>query len=67
MEAVAPKYAIISCGDGNKYNHPHDETMDKLIEKGITIYRTDEQGSIIFKTDGKTFTLVDTVKAEYEN
>lgn len=64
LEAVAPKYAIISCGDGNKYNHPHDETMDKLIEKGITIYRTDEQGSIIFKTDGKTLVLVDTVKVE---
>ena len=64
---VSPKYAIISCGKDNKYDHPHDETMELLAAKGIEVYRTDLQGSIIFKTDGKTFTLVDTVKAEYEN
>ena len=67
LDAVSPKYAIISCGSENKYGHPHDETMDLLAAKGITVYRTDLQGSIIFKTDGKTFTLVDTVKAESKN
>lgn len=64
LDAVSPKYAIISCGSGNKYGHPHDETMELLTEKGTTVYRTDLQGSIIFKTNGKTLTLVDTVKAE---
>ena len=67
LDAVSPQYAIISCGSENKHGHPHDETMDLLAEKGITVYRTDLQGSIIFKTDGKTFTLVDTVKAESKN
>ena len=64
LDAVSPKYAIISCGSGNSYKHPHRETMDLLAEKGITVYRTDLDGSIIFKTDGKTITLVDTIKEE---
>lgn len=64
LDAVSPKYAIISCGSDNKYGHPHYETMDLLAEKGIEVYRTDLQGSIIFKTDGKTLNLVETTKAE---
>ena len=62
LDAVDPKIAIISCGEGNSYGHPHDETVEKLTAKGITIYRTDKDGSIIFKTDGKEFTLVETRK-----
>ena len=59
LSLVAPKIAVISCGEDNKYGHPHDETMEKLTQKGITIYRTDTDGSIIFKTDGKAFSLVE--------
>ena len=66
LDAVSPKYAVISCGEGNKYGHPHDETIDLLAEKGIEVYRTDLLGTIIFKTDGKTFTSIDTVKTEPE-
>ena len=58
LEVVDPKIAIISCGEGNKYGHPHDEIIEKLTEKGVTIYRTDEHGSIVYRTDGKNFTLV---------
>lgn len=59
LNAVDPEIAVISCGEGNKYGHPHDETIEKLTAKGITIYRTDTDGSIIFKTDGKEITLVE--------
>ncbi|MBQ8409657.1 MAG: MBL fold metallo-hydrolase [Clostridia bacterium] len=58
LDAVDPDIAVISCGEGNTYGHPHDETLDKLAAKGVTVYRTDTQGTIIFKTDGETFTLV---------
>lgn len=62
LDAVDPDIAVISCGLDNKYGHPHDETIQKLEEKGIEIYRTDLHGSIVFKTDGQKFVLVEFVK-----
>ncbi len=62
LAAVDPDIAVISCGEGNKYGHPHKETMDKLTAKGIKIHRTDTEGSIIYKTDGETFVLVESNK-----
>lgn len=59
LDAVDPSIAVISCGEGNKYGHPHDEVIERLEEKGITIYRTDKQGTIVLKTDGSLFTLVE--------
>lgn len=54
LKAVNPKYAIISCGRGNDYGHPHRETLEKLQEAGISVFRTDEQGTIIAKSDGNS-------------
>lgn len=54
LEAVSPEYAVISCGEGNKYGHPHAETMNKFRQNGITVYRTDEQGTVIASSDGST-------------
>ena len=58
LAAVDPEIAVISCGEGNTYGHPHVETIDKLNAKGVEIYRTDLLGNIVFKTDGESFTLV---------
>jgi beta-lactamase superfamily II metal-dependent hydrolase len=33
--------------------------MDRLAAKGITVYRTDTQGTIVLKTDGEKFTYVE--------
>ena len=41
LNKVSPKYAIISVGTNNKYNHPHEVTLNKLKSKNISIYRTD--------------------------
>ncbi len=62
LNAVAPSIAVISCGEGNKYGHPHKETMEKLEKAGVTVYRTDTQGTIVLKSDGKTITLAQTTK-----
>ncbi|WP_279146695.1 MULTISPECIES: ComEC/Rec2 family competence protein [Clostridium] len=53
LNKVNPKYAVISCGKGNSYGHPHAETMTKLKEKNIKVYRTDENGTIICTSDGE--------------
>jgi competence protein ComEC len=57
LKEVAPSYAVISCGVDNSYGHPHSEAMTRLTGTGATIYRTDEQGTIIFVSDGKTITV----------
>lgn len=52
LEAVSPEYAVISCGEGNSYGHPHAETMNAFRALGIQVFRTDEQGSIVLASDG---------------
>lgn len=52
LEAINPKYAVISVGKGNSYGHPHVETIDKLNKQNIEVFRTDQHGTIIFTSDG---------------
>lgn len=47
-----PDFAVISCGRGNDYGHPHSETLGLLMEMGIGILRTDVLGTIVFRSDG---------------
>lgn len=51
IKAVSPEVAVISCGEGNSYGHPHDDTLAILNEVGADIYRTDEQGTIQVTAD----------------
>lgn len=52
IEEVNPEYAIISCGKGNDYNHPHRETTSLLNSLKIKTLRTDLNGTITFSSDG---------------
>ncbi|HHU31459.1 MAG TPA: MBL fold metallo-hydrolase [Clostridia bacterium] len=54
LNEVNPTYAVISLGEGNDYGHPHKETLAKLTKKGVKIFRTDQQGTIIASSDGQT-------------
>jgi len=47
INQISPKYSIISVGKSNWYGHPNKEVLDNLNESKI--YRTDEDGSIMFK------------------
>lgn len=49
---VRPQYAVISAGAGNEYGHPHRETLDLLAAAGVTVYRTDESGTVVMYSDG---------------
>ncbi len=49
LDAVTPEYAFISVGADNPYGHPAMETLLRLYEFGCIIYRTDENGTIIFR------------------
>ncbi|MGO4933781.1 ComEC/Rec2 family competence protein [Clostridium perfringens] len=54
IEAVSPKYGIISCAKDNKYGHPHRETLDIIKKYNIKAFRTDTDGEIILTSDGKS-------------
>ncbi len=54
LKKVSPTSAVISCGKGNSYGHPHSETLQKLADMGTAVYRTDELGTIVSVSDGKT-------------
>lgn len=47
IESINPKYSIISVGKNNRYGHPNKEALNNL--KDSKIYRTDINGSIMFK------------------
>lgn len=56
-DEVAPKYAVISVGKDNSYGHPHEEVLNDFKVRGVEVFRTDEQGSIIVKSDGENITF----------
>ena len=56
MDAVSPAYAVISCGEGNSYGHPHAEVLNRFRSMGIQVFRTDEQGSVVAESDGTGIT-----------
>ena len=47
INEINPKYSIISVGENNRYGHPNKEVLDNLTNSKI--YRTDQDGSIMFK------------------
>ena len=58
LAAVTPTYAVISCGMGNDYGHPHKEVTNRLTKTGILILRTDLAGNVHFRTNGETIELL---------
>ena len=51
-----PDYAIISVGENN-YGHPTEETLSRLRDADVKVYRTDMQGDIIASSNGKTVNI----------
>lgn len=57
VKRVNAKYAVVSVGEDNKYNHPNNEVLKRWEKSGALIYRTDRDGNIIFKSDGKNIVV----------
>ncbi len=53
LNKVTPEYAVISVGDDNSYQHPHEEGLSRIKKSGAKIYRTDRDGTIVAVSDGK--------------
>ncbi|QOX63136.1 DNA internalization-related competence protein ComEC/Rec2 [Anoxybacterium hadale] len=54
LESVAPEIAVFQVGKNN-FGHPHEAVIEKCSKKGIMIYRNDQNGAIIFETEGQTW------------
>lgn len=62
LEAVSPKYALVSVGPDNS-QLPREETLRRLENVGAEIYRTDTDGDLVFSWDGENLSL----RSEYHN
>ena len=52
LSAVDPAIAVIQVGENNPFDHPHPDITAALDEAGITTFRNDHHGAVIFRTDG---------------
>lgn len=57
LREVMPKYAVISCGEGNSYGHPTEAVLSRLRDVGAQVFRTDLQGDVVFVSDGTTLSF----------
>lgn len=53
LREIMPQYAVISVGEGNSYGHPTEDTLSRLRDANVKVFRTDIQGDIICTSDGK--------------
>lgn len=52
LNKVTPDYAIISAGEGNSYQHPHNVALERIKKSGAKIYRTDVDGTVVASSNG---------------
>lgn len=57
LEAVNPRFGVISVGNGNSYGHPTKTVLDRLDDFDVDYYRTDVVGTVVFETDGKAISV----------
>lgn len=52
LDCITCEYAVISCNAaGNTFNHPRQATLDRFIDRNMTIYRTDNNGNIVLSVN----------------
>ena len=49
LQTFKPKIALVSVGAGNPYRHPNQEVISLLESYGVTIFRTDQDGSLAIR------------------
>lgn len=49
LALTSPEYVFISVGANNRYGHPNNEVLERLEKHGCNVFRTDEQGTLVFR------------------
>ena len=63
LKKAKPRYAVISVGTDNSYGHPAAETLSRLSNLNVELFRTDLQGDILCSSDGKNIVFTTEKKA----
>jgi len=54
IRALRPQVAVVSVGRANRFGHPVPEVLDRYLEAGADIFRTDRDGAVTIDTDGNS-------------
>lgn len=57
LREIMPEYAVIQVGKDNSYGHPTEDTLSRLRDADVKVYRNDLQGDIVCSSDGKVVTF----------
>ncbi|MBI2866742.1 MAG: MBL fold metallo-hydrolase [Chloroflexi bacterium] len=57
LQAVAPQVAVYQAGRDNQYGHPHPEVVEAVRSRGIALYGTNTNGTIVLRSDGASYTV----------
>ncbi len=49
LDAVAPRLALLTVGYRNRHGHPKPEVLERYRERGIALWRTDDEGAIALR------------------
>ncbi len=58
LQATKPEYGILSVGAKNRYGHPTAETLNRLQQAGVQIFRTDRQGTILVESSQNELRII---------
>ena len=54
IKATAPKHVLFSVGRNNRHNFPKPDVVKRWQQSGAGLWRTDQNGTLIFQSDGTT-------------
>lgn len=57
LRMLMPKYAVISVGKGHQPDHPSQNTLERLEQAKVQVFRTDVGGTILVESNGKEITV----------
>jgi competence protein ComEC len=57
LKVIKPEHAVISLGAENSHGHPSTDALTRLTTAGVTVHRTDQQGTIVLTSDCSTYSI----------
>lgn len=66
LDAVRPQYVVVSSGANNSYGHPGQNSLNRFANVGAEIFRTDELGTILLRTNGQSYEWTHYPNSDYK-
>lgn len=62
LDVVRPRLAVVSVGRHNRYGHPSPDVLEEFNRRRIPVLRTDDAGTTVVRTDGRTISISTTAR-----